>query len=73
MFGTFQGDETNCHSQSLARVPVSASPTRPIGLPYMPTNWGGAMGVNGAAYVAILWSVWDLDTHLNHPKHPNTI
>ena len=33
--------------------------TRLMGLVDLPTHWGGARGVNGAAYMAVPWSVWD--------------
>ena len=31
-----------------------------MGLPYMPITWGGARGVNVAAYMAVPCSVWDM-------------
>ena len=26
----------------------------------LPISWGGARGVNGAAYMAVPWNVWDI-------------
>ena len=50
-----------------------------MGLPYMPISWGGARGVNGAAYMAVPWSVWDTKIYeaywppQNGPKHSKAI
>ena len=37
----------------------SLIPRHSMGLPYLPISWDGARGVNGAAYMAVPWSVWD--------------
>ena len=40
-------------------------PRHSMRLPYMPISWGGARGVNGAAYMAVAWVVSGDETSTN--------
>ena len=39
-------------------------PGRSVYATYMPISWGGARGVNAAAYIPVPWSVWDIPSWL---------
>ena len=41
-------------------------------MPYMPISWGGARGVNGAAYMTDIGRVWDIQTK-HHKTHDHVI